>query len=455
MGKVARLREEPLRWSDLRGHLSWPNLRAAYGVCVVAPAVIGFVVLLVWGLAAGIIMQPSPDLEYRAQLRALFEFSDLPATQRPAERKELAKWLLFLQGQGVRTDVIGGWGTLYSGDEKLKASESGALDQDIAVLRRVAATGETPAYPEPSNQILDKITQHLPLLAWSIALLHLGLPLHLYASFSARQKAYLVDLPWRAVWPVALVMLTIVPLGLPFYVVSVLRMHVVRRHEPPELLAYKNDPPAGKQAYALLRTAKWQEYLTAHMTEVNKLLDGVEGTLQTLGERLRNEQRTRNTLISEMDKIASLREQGRETPEPRTIDDEFGELLRTPGVTGAGAADGCLSVLVCARFAHEETIYDLGDWDIQVSPIRGLRAVELRAGVRPDWPFGRYPVYRLGDGSFCFGEHSAEIGAAMKQGRILEAVQLAVMYIQSVNVEHRTDIEKAFLAVREGPSIIL
>jgi hypothetical protein len=139
-------------------------------------------------------------------------------------------------------------------------------------------------------------------------------------------------------------------------------------------------------------------------------------------------------------------DQSFEPPEVDNLDQEFDRLMRFPGIADCGAVEDDLILLLLARFTYQGVRYDLGDWELRVSrKVRYVQTRELRCAVKPSWIEKHCPpVYRISCNQFCFGNLDELISSHLASGQALEAVELAVVAMQSINEGDLSMIDQAF-----------
>ena len=105
-------------------------------------------------------------------------------------------------------------------------------------------------------------------------------------------------------------------------------------------------------------------------------------------------------------------------------------------------------LFVQARYTHEGTTYDLGDWALLTDARKKLCAYELRSGVLEEG-LRRPPVYRNGL-QFCFGKSEGRIKQLFENGQLVEGFSVAVASIQHINEGHRAWIPETFRVAKSS-----
>lgn len=279
-----------------------------------------------------------------------------------------------------------------------------------------------------------------------------------YAFETLDREEYLMDLPWRRVWPVFFVAFTALPFGWLCYIVSAFTTHYARKHQPPEQRVEANVPAAqqpappqefvfhaapgiAKELYVQLRSGFWAERLATQRERISDELRAVNARLRELGEELKDEQRRRGSFMAQQRELESIKPN--EELEAGHIEKEFEQLLALPGVEGARVVGGSeISLFVKVRPTFGGRKYDFGDWELRFGgSSTGLSTRRIRSGVRSDWG-NQYPVY--GSSSFCFGQRQYIINEHMSKGQFLQAVDIAIDSMHSINPEHQNDLPRAY-----------
>lgn len=206
---------------------------------------------------------------------------------------------------------------------------------------------------------------------------------------------------------------------------------------------YPSSPVAARDSYVSIRTHAALEYRDRALNEARENLSYYERNARSLGESLRETQGSINELRATCKRLEETA--GADAPvSPDLAGEEFDRIAQLPGVISTQAVNGGLRVIVRAQRLYKEALYDLGDWRIDIAADTAhIRARELRSGVRRNWN-GNYPVYRLGEGNFCFGDREYIIDEHLRKGQYLEALAIAVESLNGVNKGDRKSIPDAF-----------
>lgn len=380
----------------------------------------------------------SVDFNTARSNRAMLN-TTLSAAHSPAELKAKASSLLELRKENYVTVLDEtGYGKLTSA-------------KVIQAVETVAKTGQPihlDVHPYPTWGFLA-------VLPWAAKGAILIFTIGLFAAYgdicdstSAARRKFLLDLEWRRGWPIALVAVTALPIGWVFYLVSAVRLHqrrqqlptqwpeALERSDAPALLSdqpeqryrFINAPQAARALYNELRGTAWQNQHALRLRVLRNTEKQLSETLRELGIEIRDTQSRRNEVRTELLQLDDI------TPEsvsPDKLRGEFDCLMAFPGVAGVRVVDNEISLLVKAQLTYEGDTYDLGDWELRFNT-QTFSSRELRSGVRYG---GRYnaPVYRASS-EFCFGdERRAQIVGNLHKGQLLQAIELAVNTLQSVN----------------------
>lgn len=358
-----------------------------------------------------------------------------------------------------------------------------AIGLAVTVFRAISHANN-PTLP-PFTGWHSYFTWWLPLILFLAVLASMLFHFLTYADKVKREGKYLMDLEWRRIWPIFLILFTALPMGLPFYIVSAVRVQMAKRRENPlgdENLARlihpvteprrartpPNNPPPravghgqatapqaplndsddpAKQHYFALRENLWQEELWRHLRDAHRRKEQLDNELRNLSQRIRQAQTQRNNLVSELRRYEAAEAESAEAPERVYLEAEFQRLMNLPGVMDLRLVDNELCLSLSALYQYEGHTYDLGDWELRFGAGETLRTRRLRSGLKPDWPSGRYPDYAYSFGGFCFGNRGETIGDNLRKGQFLEAIDLAVDTIQSINEEDQHKIPRAFRKV--------
>ncbi len=452
---------------------SWWRVRYAFedifGLYLVS-TVIGFVLVM----SSAVFFEHSSTYtsaraETRESLNAVFA-----AQESPDDRRQLAESLIEIEQSGGHTGIS--YGVETDGTEYANT---------MAAVEQVAETGDT----------LDLDTDDTPdwsifWYSWIVAVLGLILPtLHFvpYLLWTRHGNEYLADLDWRSVWSYVFVAMTALPIWWIFYLVSFVKVHRAKKQrDAQDQLARNRDnagpgnqdramdieedfdrfvdndvrdtstyrfhhsPFAAEEFFGKLRREVGTVSLQRELHNTEQSLEQVEYELGIQGEELRELQRRRRELKAGVSNLHEQVEAARDltTVDDATITSEFSRLMNMQGLTAIRVIDEQISLLVKPRFELNGTTYDLGDWDVRFGADGHLATKELRRGVRESW-YGGYPVYRNG-GSFCFGNHAYRIREYLTRGQFVEAIELAIAAMHTINDEDRVNVREAFHVAEES-----
>lgn len=383
------------------------------------------------------------------------------------ERQSTARSILRLNKRGFDTPLNN------AGEDKSRQAE--VREQ----LKQVAKTGEALTLDDSKKNWNHFWGWIFVLIIGGALSVYMAICFLIYAFQSGRREEFLMDLPWRRVWPYLYVLATIWPLGWLFYPVSAVRTyrankryveeepHQEQRRRRPEFdidvdadyddyergyhrddtpprqksVKFNHEPNAARRLYFDLRNGGWRTYLTNKVDELKDEKEDVEERLDGIASEARNLQRQRGEIMAELQEL-----QGTEIPEEpidaTALEAEFNRLLKLPGVQAVRVVNDKLSLYVKARLNYEGVVYDLGDWDLRIGGDTNFAAKELRSGVRRHWH--GYPAYRLDDETFCFGSRESVIAENLRKGQLLEAAELAVNSLNNVNDEDLYRVPNAF-----------
>ena len=363
------------------------------------------------------------------------------------DRQTLARTLLQQRELGLETAIT-------------PAGSNGQTDTVITALERTAATGEEVTINTDTYYFEWKVF-------WRrvITFFFCTLSLLLFASYTimtVKNRHYLSDLQFDE-FSVFLVSVTFV--GWPAYIVSAIRLvrarnqraeasdqraevsdraenqtHTIRRVDFPHA------PIASRACYHALRESATDEYRTRRASQARSELDSEKRHARELGEAIKDCQARIGELSATLKEAELIAEQEAVQLSVDQLDHEFDRLMALPGVKGARVINDALSLHVEAHISYQDILYDIGEWELRVSQ-QMLTTRLLRTGVKDDWLRGEYPDYRFGGGEFCFGSRDHDISENIRKGQILEAVELAVNCMRSVNPEDEYRIPRAFHTV--------
>jgi hypothetical protein len=120
-------------------------------------------------------------------------------------------------------------------------------------------------------------------------------------------------------------------------------------------------------------------------------------------------------------------------------------------------SNGVIKVILTARYNMHGTWYDLGDWAItfgarllftnKEAPL--FLTTEIRTGIRSDRISSGPPVYRIGEGRFCFGDNLSIIKSHMLAGRYPQAIQLISYGLSTITPMHESLVPGTFVMLQE------
>jgi hypothetical protein len=456
---------------SLRGNFRWRDFTNLFGrnnawpYLVIWGAVVAVVAAITFTVVAAIHvdndnLEASENRAFMREFHAQDELTESDLDVEPAEaRKILAFSILELN---------------YIGDAGIALD-----DQQEQVFDEVASTGAMPEGLDVSRGTWDYWQQSMVLLLLLVYVYYAWIIFGVYAEETRRSRNFVADLPWRRVWPIALVVFTA---GWPCYLVSAVRLRRFRARHPvtagvtgangqtstdfvefddessdtdqviriPEYRGYREDSQVARATYVSLRTTKWLRSFTERRQNAQSELEYTERDLRQLGERMRDAQSRLGTLRADVRRYEELETDAESAPELQHVETEYDRLLRLPGVAGIRVVnDDQLCLLVKVRSIYEGVLYDFGDWEIRFGPrSRHLGTRRLRSGVRGTW-HGMEPPYNNGDGTFCFGARGQVIADNVLQGQYLEAVEIAINCMHSVNDGHEQFIPQAYQEARD------
>ena len=387
----------------------------------------------IWPLLVGIWLVVPDSSSYnnaadaRVRIVQSLAMSDLPANQQVAERKIFAGDMLNVYLRGINSDIETGGDT---------GPHTAAI---LSELRAAQQTGR-PIKLDTAHQTwrdhLPGIAERLALLLYCCLMLRVTL---LYTVATMQRVEYLADLPWHHVWPLAVVVLS--PALIPSYIISAVRLAYVKRFIADETASeegvstdFEVDEDAARQLYFDLRFGDWRDRVRDRKEAIEERIAEIIAITRA-NHRERSELQAERRNLDEFDIQTS-------SPDSETVHDEFETLLADPWIHGLNVDDEELVAFTRSRFLYQGVVYDLGDWAVRVST-RGIKAIELRSGVKVAWHM-MHPIYRNGDGSFCFGMTTEVVNELLAKGELSRAVIIAVEAIHSVNPEDQFLIPDAF-----------
>lgn len=375
------------------------------------------------------------------QLTSTFERVDIEARQR------LAEAYLTLHEFGPSSSIT----DLYA-----NGTTSNALEE----LERTRQNGAVPVITYDTRGFYDWFVDYGIFIYGGLILLGM---LIIFIGYLASlgedggfRRHYLMDLPWKQLWPYPLIILTL-PVGLPFYLVSMVRIAVARvrllrwfrpaqtapvapgntaddadvvEHRTTVPMArimldddmYEteynyvsrprttsevigslkdiNAPVAARQTYIQMRTKKHDDRLMQRKHEAEEIVEDILDSLRRYGDSIKNLQRQLPAKRNEVKTIQAMLEERANTGagvKQEEIEREFDKVLALPGVVAIGVVNDTIVVEVKAVIDYEGEQYDGGTWRIWFS-FDGyyLNSREIRRGVRKTWlaaNSGRRGVY--------------------------------------------------------------
>lgn len=437
------------------------DVGAMAGVCSLIAFILAGVII---GGAAISMSVHSSDFDTARMNRAKLN-STLSAAHNPSQLQAKARTLLEMRREGY-TDVIdnGDYGSI--------------TDKDVlTAVQRVAQTGQ-PLHLENHHyswHYFRDITWITLLSTFFLLSLTLFVAYWTDCCKGSRHWYFLADMPWKQVWPALFVAVT--PIGWPFYVGSAVRLRRelqrkdgqrpeeprprgyywddedefyhrparvhVTEERPQAKPKFVNAPVAARNMYRSLRVHTWRTVFNARQQRLQGEERDLTECLRELGEEIRAKQTRRNKVRAQLKELEGIDAANATAPGPEALDAEFDRLTSLPGIKGVRVVNDQVCLLLEARIDWGGQRYDLGDWELRFGADTSLITRELRSGVRSGW-YGGYPAYRLGGGEFCFGNRSYTIEDNLRKGQFLEAIELAVDCMQSVNPEHAFRIPEAF-----------
>lgn len=387
---------------------------------------------LVWGNLVGSVVANEYFDDTEADARALLvsrsEMSWVAPDKRVERRKELAKSLLVMDQNGMTTDIHNG------------ASDNVPKNEILREIKEMAQTGDSIQLDTTRYGYTDNTLVYLiPLLLATLCIASIMTSIK-YIYRSALRYEFYADLPWKRGWP--FLFLALEPLLIPLMIISAVQMFARKptnqENEADPEFEFDNDPEGAREYYFTLRSGEWLAFITDRKVAIEERLAELKArtkAIMTERGQLQAEQRELNKSDVTVD-----------IPDADSIQAEFDSILAQPSVQGVqvGEDDTTLNIFVKARFTMPDgKKYDLGDWAIVING-SGLTTVELRRGTKRDWHVLGHPIYRLGDGVFCFGARIITINTFMKEGRISEAILQAVAGLNSINEADVPSVPSAF-----------
>lgn len=298
-----------------------------------------------------------------------------------------------------------------------------------------------------------------------MALIYLGL-----YDASRKRRERIIDMPWRRVWPWVFVTLTVAP-GILIYTVSTVNLIRDRRQQRQTKddlseanseteaqrirreLWFDHDPDQAGRAYRMARVGDRRRELETARDDAKTRLERLTDEIQSLASRLRKAQQAKGSTLAEVSRaeeaLANFSDD--DTPEEAQIGSEFERLMQLPGVIGVRADRDQVCVLVYVVLQHGAAEYFQGTWEVQFSASGQLRISSRQSGVKSGWPYGHHPDYRDQEYQleFCMGRRKKQILELAKNRHFLEAVELLIESMFSVNPEDEALVPDVFRKVNE------
>lgn len=290
--------------------------------------------------------------------------------------------------------------------------------------------------------------------------------LHLSLYYESRKRhERIIDFPWYRVWPWIFVLVTIVP-GILIYSVSAVHLIRDRRQrrqvegdqsdEGTETeverirreLRFYHEPDEAGQAYRMARIGDRRRELERARDDAKSRLEWLTEEIGRLAARLKSSQQQKGGLLAEVSRAEAALENltDDDSPEETRTDEEFKRLMQLPGVIGVRVVHDHVCVLVRVVLQQGASQYFQGIWEIRFAADGVLRIESVRSGVKRGWPYGKHPDYRdhAYGLDFCMGRRKTQILELAKNRHFLEAVELLIDSMFSVNPEDESLIPDVF-----------
>lgn len=135
-----------------------------------------------------------------------------------------------------------------------------------------------------------------------------------------------------------------------------------------------------------------------------------------------------------------------------TAEEEFRRILNMPGVVHVRMANGGLIFTISGTYEYLGTLYDLGDWEVELNPSnRKVQTYLARSAVRIGWQRTQHPSYQYPDGRFCFASRADEIKSHFRSGQYLQVMALVTEAINTINPSNRVYLSRAFKYAKRRP----
>ena len=287
--------------------------------------------------------------------------------------------------------------------------------------------------------------------------------------YKYEENAYLLDLDWRDGWSYLFIFLNL-PVAWPFLIASfffVRHVKEVARQEEREregqdytvedradddgVYHYRqhfvSQPNAARQAWLKMRQTGWSDYCRQEIKNLSAQAKNLDRSIENHGKEIRSMQAERNECLAHLKQLEPAAA-SKAPLDATALEHEFDKLLSFEGVRGIRVINDNISIQVSVLVPYQGKTYDFGDWELRFGPnytndvySRLLRCASLS---------GRYPNYSFDneEGSgFCFGGRLQEIKDHQLKGQFLEAAELAIACLHSVNEGDWENISRAFKAV--------
>jgi FtsZ-binding cell division protein ZapB len=202
------------------------------------------------------------------------------------------------------------------------------------------------------------------------------------------------------------------------------------------------EPGAQERYVAFVRTQCSQQF--------QKIRENAEAHIAQCSGEIRQLQRRLNAARSSYRRLEANESERQLAAD---MEQEFERLLSLTGVVGFALENGSLVLKAAIRYEYQNVWYDFGDWSVNLSwnsfsDTNKWLTREDRRGFRNAWleegRSYRYPVYRIGSNTFCFGNMKESVENHLSSGRILEGTELALACMHFVNPDDRDKIPLAF-----------
>jgi hypothetical protein len=249
-------------------------------------------------------------------------------------------------------------------------------------------------------------------------------------------------------------LVTTMPLGWPFYLVSAIRLRAFQKKRqaernqpeldetssqpiaPPEVV-FEDQPEIACELYVRLRQGGWERYLAEELHDLRAEEKQTSNKLRSSGQALQKLQAELNDIRVRQNRIALSYGEFNHDLDEAAVRAEFAEICKFRGVVAVRVRDKKLSVRVNVRVPYKRKRYDLGDWELLITP-ESFYDECLRSGAKEGADHAS-PIYHMDDG-FCFGDTRSVVLEHLAKGQVAQAVEMLVNALHSFNSE--TDREK-------------